>query len=31
MELVYFIVNFSTMKHPDEWIAAELRHYKTSH
>ena len=31
MQLVYLVINLSTMTHPDEWTVAGLLHYKTSH
>ena len=31
MQLVYLIINLSTMTHPDERTVAELRHDKTFH
>ena len=30
MQLVYLIIDLSTMTCPDKWAVAELRHYKTS-
>ena len=31
MQLFDLIISLSTTTHPDEWTAAELRHYETSH
>ena len=30
MQIVYLIINSSTMTHPDEWTVAQLQHSKTS-